>query len=90
MSRGYIDEVSVYPTPLTAAQVAAQWTASGRSATSQSLTPHATFAYSASWLAVAFDASASASAVPSGSVGSYAWDFGDGTAAGSGPKPSHT
>jgi hypothetical protein len=88
LSRGYIDEVSVYPTPLTAAQVAAQWTASGRSATSQSLTPHATFAYSASWLAVAFDASASA--VPSGSVGSYAWDFGDGTAAGSGPKPSHT
>ena len=50
--------------------------------------PTAAFTSSVANLAVAFDGSGSADA--DGTVASYAWDFGDSTAAGSGSKPTHT
>jgi PKD repeat protein len=50
--------------------------------------PVARFTASPTGLAVSADATASSD--PDGTVASYAWDFGDGTAAGSGSRPSHT
>ena len=50
--------------------------------------PTAAFTSSPTNLAVSFDGSASRD--PDGTVASYRWDFGDGSAAGSGAKPAHT
>ncbi len=50
--------------------------------------PVAAFTSSAVNLAAAFDGSASSD--PDGTVASYGWDFGDGSAAGTGAKPVHT
>lgn len=50
--------------------------------------PSAAFSSAATLLKVAFDGSGSSD--PDGTVDSYAWDFGDTTAAGSGVSPSHT
>jgi PKD repeat protein len=50
--------------------------------------PVASFSATPSNLSVAFDGSASSDA--DGSVASYAWDFGDNSAGGTGAKPSHT
>ncbi|MDQ0098480.1 hypothetical protein J2S96_002197, partial [Arthrobacter bambusae] len=49
--------------------------------------PTAAFASSTSGLAATFDGSASTA--PNGTVASYSWDFGDGSPAGTGVKPSH-
>jgi PKD repeat protein len=51
------------------------------------LPPVASFTSSAVNLAASFDGSASAD--PDGTIASYSWDFGDGSAPGSGPTPSH-
>lgn len=51
-------------------------------------TPTASFTSTASGLKVDFNGSASSD--PDGSIVSYAWDFGDSSAAGSGATPSHT
>jgi hypothetical protein len=50
--------------------------------------PVATFTYSCSDLTCDFDGSGSSD--PDGTIGAYAWDFGDGSPAGSGINPSHT
>jgi PKD repeat protein len=50
--------------------------------------PVASFTSSAVNLAASFDGAGSSD--PDGTVASYSWDFGDGTAAGSGVAPSHT
>ncbi|WP_175417272.1 PKD domain-containing protein [Arthrobacter sp. 24S4-2] len=50
--------------------------------------PSAAFTSSAAGLTASFDGSGSAD--PDGSIASYSWDFGDGSAAGTGLKPSHT
>jgi PKD repeat protein len=50
--------------------------------------PTAAFTSSATFLQASFDATASND--PDGTIGSYSWDFGDNTAAGSGVTPSHT
>ncbi|HYJ75917.1 MAG TPA: PKD domain-containing protein [Kineosporiaceae bacterium] len=83
---GSIDEVAVYSTALTAAQVQDHYVRGTKPAAANQ-PPAASFTASASGLVASFDASASAD--PDGSVASYAWDFGDG-ASGSGVKPSHT
>jgi PKD repeat protein len=82
---GDIDEVSVYPTALSAAQVAAQWNASGRGVNTPSV---ASFTASPSWLQVTVDGSGSVAA--GGDVASYSWNFGDATPAESGVNPTHT
>ncbi|MCX2747523.1 fibronectin type III domain-containing protein [Arthrobacter sp. MI7-26] len=50
--------------------------------------PTAAFTSSTSGLTATFDGSASTD--PNGTVASYSWDFGDGSPAGTGVKPSHT
>lgn len=77
---GSIDDVAVYPTALSAAQVSSHYTG-------QSLTkPVPAFTSSANNLAASFDASGSTA---SAAITGYAWDFGDG-GSGTGVKPNHT
>ena len=85
---GDIDDVSIYPAALTAAQVTAQWAASGRGGSTPISPPVAAFTSSTSWLTVTVDASGSAAS--SGAVASYSWNFGDGSAPVAGVNPSHT
>ncbi|CAN7375554.1 PKD domain-containing protein [Arthrobacter sp. LjRoot78] len=49
--------------------------------------PSAAFTSSASGLTASFDGSGSAD--PDGSIASYSWDFGDGSPAGTGVRPTH-
>ena len=85
---GTIDEVAVYPTALTPAQVEANFSASGRSNEPNTL-PVASFTTSdVDGLDVTFDAGDSAD--PDGTIASYAWDFDDGSAPGAGVAPQHT
>ncbi|WP_380175221.1 LamG-like jellyroll fold domain-containing protein [Kineococcus sp. DHX-1] len=83
---GDLDEVAVYPTALTAAQVAAHrdralGTPGGNAA------PAASFSATTTGLSVAVDGSVSTDA--DGSVVGWAWDFGDGTT-GTGVTASRT
>ncbi|GAA2177928.1 hypothetical protein GCM10009847_05930 [Leucobacter tardus] len=81
---GSIDEVAVYPTALTSAQVSTHYAiGSGRQA------PTASFTAAAEDLSVSFDGSASTVA-EDGRLTEYAWDFGDGTPTVSGSAPTTT
>ena len=80
---GVLDEVAVYPTVLSSAQVQAHIQA----ASGQNQAPTASFTSSVSNLAASFDASASSD--PDGSIASYAWNFGD-SSTGTGTTTSHT
>jgi hypothetical protein len=84
---GRIDEVAVYPTALTAQQVAGHH-ALGTGPTNTP--PSASFTQTRSGLTVTVDGSASSD--PGGSVARYAWDFGDGSpvVTGTSPTASHT
>ena len=81
---GDIDEVAVYPAALSSSQAANHY------ALGQGLsTPTADFGVTTQGYSAFFDASGSSA--PSGqSIASYAWEFGDGSPAGSGVTPSHT
>ncbi|MET3811360.1 PKD domain-containing protein [Arthrobacter sp. UYEF3] len=81
---GDIDDVAIYPSVLTAQQVQNHFTLSGEVVNKA---PVAAFTSSATSLRASFDASASSD--PDGTVASYAWDFGDGSAAGNGKTVSH-
>jgi PKD repeat protein len=83
---GRIDEVAVYPTQLSAAQVQRHVTV-GRSGAAQNVLPRASFTTSGSGLTASVDAGASTD--PDGRVTTYAWDFGDGTT-GTGATASRT
>ncbi|MEJ5866630.1 PKD domain-containing protein [Pseudokineococcus sp. 5B2Z-1] len=74
---GTLDEVAVYPAPLSVAQVRRHALLGGL--TAPNAAPSASFTASASGLQVAVDGSGSSDA--DGSVVSYAWDFGDGSSA---------
>jgi PKD repeat protein len=82
---GTIDEVAIYPLVLTDAQIAQQWQASGQA---PNKVPTAAFTSTSTFLAATFDGSTSTDS--DGTIASYSWNFGDGTAAGTGVKPSHT
>ncbi|MDH2428942.1 LamG-like jellyroll fold domain-containing protein [Sphaerisporangium sp. TRM90804] len=72
---GSIDEVAVYPVPLTDAEVTDHWQkGSGTGPPNQ--VPVASFTSSCTALGCSFDASASSDA--DGTIAGYAWDFGDG------------
>ncbi|WP_073392343.1 PKD domain-containing protein [Jatrophihabitans endophyticus] len=70
---GSIDEVSVYPTALTAQDVSSHYAARNGS----NEPPVASFTVNCTDLTCSFDGSASSD--PDGSITSYAWDFGDGS-----------
>ncbi len=81
---GLLDEVAVYPFPLTASQVQQHYllgTGSGNDS------PVASFTATPNKLVVGVDASASSD--PDGTIASYAWTWGDGTT-GTGATASHT
>ncbi len=79
---GAVDEVAVYSSALTAAQVLTHYKASNIN-----IAPTASFTTACNGLTCTFDASASADA--DGTVVGYAWNFGDGST-GSGVTASHT
>ena len=72
---GSIDEVAIYPTTLTSAQVAQHFSAATGTMTNAS--PTATFTATPTGLAVAVDATGSADS--DGTIASYAWNWGDTT-----------
>ena len=84
---GDIDDVSIYPTALTAAQVTAQWVTSGRG-DGNPQPPVAAFTSWKSWLTVTADASGSA--IATGGAATYSWNFGDGSASVTGVTATHT
>ncbi|WP_233496089.1 PKD domain-containing protein [Geodermatophilus sp. TF02-6] len=83
---GRIDEVAVYPTVLTADQVA-RHQALGSTGVAPNTPPTAAFTAAVQGATVALDASRSAD--PGGRITAWAWDFGDGRT-GSGQTVEHT
>lgn len=83
---GTIDEVAVYSTPLTAAQVDEHYQLGAFGTVNEA--PTAAFSSIPTGLDVAFDASTSVD--PDGTIASYKWDFGDGATSTEGPTASHT
>ncbi len=83
---GSIDEVAIYPTPLTAEQIAAHHLL-GTTGAVPNFPPTAAATSEVDFLDVAVDGTGSSD--PDGSIASYAWDFGDGATA-TGPTATHT
>jgi len=79
---GSIADVAIFPTVLTGATIANEYTVA------ENPPPTAAFTSSANLLTASFDGSGSSD--PGGSVASYSWNFGDGSSAGSGATPQHT
>ena len=79
---GSIADVAIFPTVLTGATIANEYTVA------ENPPPSAAFTSSANLLTASFDGSGSS--VPGGSIASYSWNFGDGSPAGSGATPQHT
>ena len=75
-----------HPTALTGATTSHQYTVATVPSANQP--PTASFTSSLSGLTASFDGSGSSD--PDGSIASYSWNFGDGSAAGSGVTPQHT
>ena len=83
---GTIDDVAIYPTVLTLAQIRQQYTDSGRSAPVTSK-PVASFTVSGGVGSAAVDASGSTDT--GGTITSYSWNFGDNSVASSGVTSFH-
>ncbi len=81
---GTLDEVAVYPSPLTADQVRAHFELATAGVANQA--PTAAFSADVTDLRVDLDASGSTD--PEGAIASYAWDFGDGET-GTGATTTH-
>ncbi len=86
---GLIDEAAFYRSALTPAQIAAHYTASGRTVVAPpNQAPTAQFSATPSGLSVGFDGSGSADV--DGTITDWAWDFGDGTTSTDATTTSHT
>lgn len=83
---GAIDDVAIYPTALSAADLQQHY-AVGR-ATAGNQTPVASFTSGSSGRTVTVDGSGSSD--PDGMLAAYGWNWGDGSPAGSGAQTSHT
>ncbi|MGY2064502.1 PKD domain-containing protein [Blastococcus sp. SYSU DS0619] len=83
---GQLDETAIYPTALTAEQVANHYTAA-RTGTAANIAPAAAFESAATDLELVVDGASSTDA--DGTVAGWAWDFGDGST-GTGTTASHT
>lgn len=81
---GSVDEVAIYPAPLTGSQVLQHYQL-GKTGQGNEL-PVAQFTTTPTDLSVAFDASSSSDA--EGPIAAYSWNFGDGET-GSGVAPTH-
>jgi PKD repeat protein len=81
---GSIDEVAVYPTTLTAVEVLDHWSLGTSGTPNEAPIP----AFTAGTSGLDVDLDASASDDPDGTIESWTWDFGDGSA-GSGETVSH-
>jgi PKD repeat protein len=82
---GTIDEVAIYPSLLTSAQIQNHYLVGQGQVTNEA--PTASFSLNNSGMSISVDGSGSADA--DGSVASYAWDFGDGST-GTGATATHT
>ncbi len=83
---GGVDEVAIYPTALTAAQISAQYAARNGGAVPNQA-PTASFSHTTSGLIASFDAGGSSD--PDGTIVGYSWSFGDGSS-GTGTTPTRT
>ncbi|MGY1814261.1 PKD domain-containing protein [Blastococcus sp. SYSU D00820] len=84
---GRLDEVAVYPGVLTAAQVQRHF-AAGTTGSAPNAVPRPAFTATADGLVATLDAGASTD--PDGTVSRISWAFGDGTAAATGARVTHT
>ncbi|GAB3201009.1 hypothetical protein GCM10027261_34480 [Geodermatophilus arenarius] len=84
---GRLDEVAVYGTQLTAAQVQRHWTVGRTGTGGANAAPTASFTPAATGLTASFDGRASVD--PDGTIARYDWTFGDGTT-GTGATAEHT
>ncbi|WP_377639250.1 LamG-like jellyroll fold domain-containing protein [Oryzobacter terrae] len=85
---GSVDEIAIYPSALTAAQIQAQYVLGSTGVGGGgNQAPSASFTTSTSGLTASVNASASSD--PDGSITGYAWNFGDGST-GSGVTASRT
>jgi PKD repeat protein len=82
---GTIDEAAIYPTALTAQQIAVHYGVATTGAI-PNFPPTAAFSATATDLSASFDASASSDS--DGTVASYSWDFGD-SSSGTGAVTTH-
>lgn len=84
---GTFDEFAIYPTALSASQVAQHAQLGGKTVGVPNAPPTAAFTSTVKGLTVSTDGAGSAD--PDGSIASYSWNWGDGTAAGSGVSATH-
>ena len=82
-----LDEVAVYPQPLTLGHIRAHYLASGRSTVFPNINPTASFTSTTHYLTATVNGIASSD--DDGTIASYAWNFGDG-GTGTGVSAQHT
>ena len=84
---GSLDEVAIYKHELSPVDVAAHYAAATGAAT-PNVKPIVQYTFQRTGLTAAF--SSAGTSDPDGTIASYSWDFGDGTATSSAANPSHT
>ncbi len=82
-----VDEVAIYPSVLSVAQILAQYQLRNATPPPPNQPPVAAFTFTTSGLTV--NPNGSTSSDPDGSITGYSWNWGDNTATSTGPTPSH-